>query len=56
MFKLNWLSATGTGILVAAILAGLFMGFSFGELAGVYRRTLWNVRVSLITIAAMLAQ
>jgi lactate permease len=54
-FKLNWLSATGTGILAAAILAGLYMGFSFTELARVYRRTLWNVRFSLITIAAMLA-
>ncbi len=54
-FKLNWLSATGTGILVAAILAGLYMGFSLVELGRVYRRTLWNVRFSLITIAAMLA-
>ena len=54
-FKLNWLSATGTGILAAAILAGLYMGFSLAELARVYRRTLWNVRFSLITIAAMLA-
>ena len=54
-FKLNWLSATGTGILAAAILAGLYMGFSLAELARVYRRTLWLVRFSLITIAAMLA-
>ena len=54
-FKLNWLSATGTGILFAAVLAGLFMGFSLAELARVYRRTLWLVRFSLITIAAMLA-
>lgn len=55
VFKLNWLSATGTGILVAAILAGFYMGFSLAELARVYRRTLWAVRFSLITIAAMLA-
>ncbi|PAW83572.1 MAG: lactate permease [Pedosphaera sp. Tous-C6FEB] len=55
VFKVNWLSATGTGILAAAILAGLFMGFSFAELLRVYRRTLWNVRFSLITIAGMLA-
>jgi lactate permease len=54
-FKFNWLSATGTGILVAAILAGFYMGFSLMELVRVYRRTLWNVRFSLITIAAMLA-
>lgn len=55
VFKLNWLSATGTGILAAAILAGFYMGFSLAELARVYQRTLWAVRFSLITIAAMLA-
>ncbi|MBI5800307.1 MAG: L-lactate permease [Verrucomicrobia bacterium] len=55
VFKLNWLSATGTGILAAAILAGFYMGFSFAELLRVYRRTLWTVRFSLITIAGMLA-
>lgn len=54
-FSLNWLSATGTGILAAAILAGFYMGFSIVELARVYRRTLWMVRFSLITIAGMLA-
>jgi lactate permease len=55
IFKLNWLSATGTGILAAAVLAGFIMGFAPGEMARVYGRTLWRVRFSLITIAAMLA-
>ena len=55
VFTLNWLSATGTGILVAAVLAGFYMGFSLVEMLRVYRRTLWNVRFSLVTIAAMLA-
>jgi lactate permease len=55
IYKLNWLSATGSGILVAAVLAGLFMGFSPAEMARVYWRTLVRVRFSLITIAAMLA-
>lgn len=55
VFTLNWLSATGTGILAAAILAGLFMGFSPGELLRVYGQTIVRVRYSLITIAAMLA-
>lgn len=54
-FKLNWLSATGTGILVSALLAGFFMGFAPGDLLRIYVRTLWRVRHSLITIAAMLA-
>jgi lactate permease len=55
VFKLNWLSATGTGILASAILAGLIMGFTPSGLARVYWQTLFRVRYSLITIAAMLA-
>ena len=55
VFSLNWLSATGTGILAAAIIAGFVMGFSFLEITGIYWRTLVHVRFSLITIAAMLA-
>jgi lactate permease len=55
VFRLNWLSATGTGILAAAILAGFIMGFRPRELASAYFETLWKVRFSLITIAAMLA-
>ena len=55
VFKLNWLSATGTGILAAALIAGLLMGFSPGALLRHYGETLVRVRFSLITIAAMLA-
>ncbi|MBM3841513.1 MAG: L-lactate permease [Verrucomicrobia bacterium] len=55
VFKLNWLSATGTGILVSAILAGFIMGCSPKEMFKTYGATLIRVRYSLITIAAMLA-
>jgi lactate permease len=55
MFALNWLSATGTGIFVSAIVAGLVMGFSLGEMMRQYWRTLVLVRYSLLTIAAMMA-
>ena len=55
VFVLNWLSATGTGIFVAAVVAGLVMGYSLGELARAYWRTIKLVRFSLITIAAMLS-
>jgi lactate permease len=55
IFTLNWLSATGTGILAAAILGGLFMGLSPARMSRVYLHTLFQVRFSLITIAAMLA-
>ena len=54
IFTLNWLSATGTGILVAALLAGVWMGFSAREMLVAYARTLKRVRFSLLTIAAML--
>lgn len=54
-FTLNWLSATGTGILVAALVAGAAMGCSAREMARAYGRTLVLVRHSLLTIAAMLA-
>jgi lactate permease len=55
VFKLNWISATGTGILLAAIIAGFAIGYSVKEMFKVYGQTLWRVRFSLITIAAMLA-
>lgn len=54
-YKLNWLSATGSGILVAAILAGFVMGFSPVEQMKTFWETLVRVRFSLLTIAAMLA-
>lgn len=55
VFKLNWISATGSGILLSAILAGFAIGYSLKEMLKVYAQTLWRVRFSLITIAAMLA-
>jgi lactate permease len=55
VYTLNWLSATGSGIFIAALLAGLFMSYSVGDLLRKYWETLKLVRYSLITIAAMLA-
>jgi lactate permease len=55
VYTLNWLSATGSGIFLAAILAGLIMGYSPGGLFKKYFETIKLVRYSLITIAAMLA-
>ncbi len=54
-FKLNFLSATGTGILAAALVAGAVMGFGPGAMLRAYLATIWRVRFSLLTIAAMLA-
>jgi len=55
IFTLNWLSATGSGILVAAMLSGLVMGFGVKQLGQRYLKTVHLVRFSLLTIAAMLA-
>ncbi len=55
VFTVNWLSATGTGILASAILAGFVMGFSIRQMVRAYLATVYRVRFSLITIAAMLA-
>ena len=54
VFKFNILSMTGTGILVAAIIAGLVIGYNPLQLARAYLRTLRLTATSLITIAAML--
>ncbi|MDE2586216.1 MAG: L-lactate permease, partial [Betaproteobacteria bacterium] len=48
-------SATGSGILLAALLAGLLMGYSIPQMLSQYLKTIWLVRYSLITIVAMLA-
>jgi len=55
VYSLNWLSATGSGILLAAIIAGFLMQYSVGGLLRKYWETLKLVRFSLLTIAAMLA-
>jgi lactate permease len=55
VYVLNWLSATGTGILIAAIVAGFVMGISVTQMVRTYGKTLKLVRFSLLTIAAMLA-
>ncbi len=55
VFGLNWLSATGSGILFAAILSGFIMGLSLPRMFLMWWQTLWHVRYSMITIAAMLS-
>jgi lactate permease len=55
VFSFTWLSYTGSGMLIAAIISGFLMGFSPGRLIGAYGRTIKVCAYSLITIAAMLA-
>ena len=54
-FDFFYLSFTGTGMLIAAIIAGLLAGFSPLRLVQEYGRTLKLCAISLITISAMLA-
>jgi lactate permease len=55
VFVFNPLSTTGTSLLLAGILSGLLLGFSPLALLRVWWGTLRRVRISLLTIAAMLA-
>jgi lactate permease len=55
VFTFNWLTFTGTGIFLAAVVSGLLMSFSPRQLVRTYGRTLKRVRFSLLTVAAMLA-
>ena len=55
VYTLNLLSATGTGILLSAIVGGLVMKYNPWELVKTFGRTLVLVRYSLLTIVLMLA-
>ena len=55
VYALNLLSATGTGILLAAIISGFLLGYTPAGIVRTYGRTLYLVRYSLLTIACMLA-
>jgi lactate permease len=54
-FTFTYLSYTGSGMLIAAIISGLLMGVSPAKLVSEYGRTLRICAISLITISAMLA-
>ncbi|MBB3638412.1 L-lactate permease [Variovorax atrisoli] len=55
VYQLLLLSATGTGILVSALVGGLVMKYNPIQLVAAYGRTLWLVKFSLLTIVLMLA-
>jgi len=55
VFGFTYLSFTGTGMLIAAIISGLMMGFSPTKMIAEYGRTVKLCAISLITISAMLA-
>jgi lactate permease len=54
-YTLNWLSATGTGILIAAILTAVYLRVPFAQVLSIALMTLRRMRNPLITIALMLS-
>ncbi len=54
VYTLNLLSATGTGILLSAIVGGFVMKYNPLQLIKTFGSTLWLVRYSLLTIVLML--
>ena len=55
VWTFNWLSLTGTSLLLAGFFSGLLVGFSPMELVKIWGKTVNRVKISLLTIAAMLA-
>jgi lactate permease len=55
VFGFTYLSFTGTGMLIAAIISGFLAGFSPAKMIAEYGRTIKLCAISLITISAMLA-
>ena len=55
VFGFTYLSFTGTGMLIAAIISGFLAGLSPAKMVSEYARTIRLCAISLITISAMLA-
>ncbi|HKX31089.1 MAG TPA: L-lactate permease [Blastocatellia bacterium] len=55
VFSFNWLSATGTALLISGFISGLLLRLSPATLFFTYLKTINRVKISLLTIAAMLA-
>ena len=53
-FDFNWLSATGTGCFVAAIVAGLLLGLSPRQLAAIFWGTVRRMKLAVVAISFML--
>jgi lactate permease len=55
VFKLHLLSAIGSGVFAASIIIGFITGYSPREWLKAYLETFWHIRLSLLTITAMIA-
>ncbi|MEW6276476.1 MAG: L-lactate permease, partial [Bacillota bacterium] len=55
VYKFNWLAATGTSILIAAIISAFILRVGPGRFLAIFWETLKNLRFALVTIACVLA-
>jgi len=55
LLAVNWASATGTAILLAAIVSAIYLRMSVAQFFAVFRKTLHRMRSPLATIMLMLA-
>jgi len=55
VYEFSWLSTTGTGIFLGAVLAALWLRISPAIFVQQFGLTLWRMRMALLTIACMLA-
>jgi len=53
-YDFNWLSATGTGCFLAAVVSGLLLGLSPPQLMKIFWRTLLRMRLAMVAISFML--
>jgi lactate permease len=55
LFDISWLSTPGTGTFIAGLIAGPLVGLSLRRTIGVFVRSTWRLRWSLLAIMAMLS-
>jgi len=55
VFRLNWLSATGTAIFIAGVINALILGFKPKAVLEMFLKATYEVRFSLLTISGMMA-
>lgn len=53
-FDFNWLTATGTGCFLAALLAGVLLGLGPGAMLRIFGQTVYRMRFAVIAMACML--
>lgn len=53
-FDFNWLTATGTGCFLAALVSGLLLGVSPGKLLKIFGHTLYRMRHAIVAMSFML--